>query len=108
MKRDDLPHIVVHSGVATEATTAIQYRFEQFKFSYILDVAEQASIASVMVLAKLGGQWLHQLKPLTLKKHGRRAKSIFRYGFDHLRNMVFNLEQKMEEFWFVLQFLSCT
>jgi hypothetical protein len=56
----------------------------------------------------LTGEWLHQLKPLAVKKHGRRAKSIFRYGFDHLRNIVLNLEQKMDEFLEVLQFLSCT
>jgi hypothetical protein len=56
----------------------------------------------------LTGAWLHQLKPLTIKKHGHRAKSIFRYGFDYLRNIVLNLEQKMDEFWDVLQFLSCT
>lgn len=56
----------------------------------------------------LTGEWLHQLKPLVMKKHGRRAKSIFRYGFDHLRNIVLNLEQKMDHFLHVLRFLSCT
>ena len=56
----------------------------------------------------LTGEWLHQLKPLTIKKHGRRAKSIFRYGFDHLRNIVLNLEQKMDDFLHALHFLSCT
>jgi hypothetical protein len=56
----------------------------------------------------LTGEWLHQLKPLCVKKHGRRAKSIFRYGFDHLRNIVLNVEQKMDDFLDVLQFLSCT
>jgi hypothetical protein len=56
----------------------------------------------------LTGEWLHQLKPLTIKKHGRRSKSIFHYGFDHLRNIVLNLDQKMNDFWIVLQFLSCT
>ncbi len=56
----------------------------------------------------LTGQWLQQLKPLRVEKHGRRAKSIFRYGFDHLRNIVLNLEQKMNDFLEVLKFLSCT
>jgi hypothetical protein len=56
----------------------------------------------------LTGEWLHQLKPLVIKKHGRRVKSIFRYGFDHLRNIVLNLEQKMDEFLDALLFLSCT
>lgn len=56
----------------------------------------------------LTGEWLHQLKPLPIKKHGRRTKSIFRYGFDHLRHIVLNLEQNMDDFCDVLQFLSCT
>jgi hypothetical protein len=56
----------------------------------------------------LTGEWLHQLKPLTIKKHGRKAKSIFRYSFDHLRNLVLNLEQKMDDFLNALHFLSCT
>lgn len=56
----------------------------------------------------LTGEWLQQLKPISIKKHGRKAKSIFRYGFDRLRNIVLNLEQKMDQFLKVLQFLSCT
>ena len=31
------------------------------------------------------GQWLHQLKPLKLKKHARKTKSIFRYNGTDLR-----------------------
>jgi hypothetical protein len=56
----------------------------------------------------LCGEWLHQLKPLAVKKHGRRAKSLFRYGLDYLRNIVLNLEQKGDQFSKALQFLSCT
>lgn len=56
----------------------------------------------------LTGQWLHQHRPLIIKSHGRKAKSIFRYGLDYLRNIVLNLEQKMSDFLNVLQFLSCT
>jgi hypothetical protein len=33
---------------------------------------------------------LHQIKPIVLKQHGRRAKSLFRLGFDHLRELVLN------------------
>jgi len=56
----------------------------------------------------LTGEWLQEVKPLSIKKHGRRAKSIFRYGFDHLRHIVLNLEEKTNDFRDVLQFLSCT
>ena len=54
------------------------------------------------------GEWLAQQNPIVLKKHGRKAKSIFRYGFDHLRRMLLNLEQYTDEFFQALRFLSCT
>jgi hypothetical protein len=37
------------------------------------------------------GNWRQQHKPLKIKKHGRKAKSIFRYGFDYLRQILLNL-----------------
>ena len=54
------------------------------------------------------GLWLHQLKPLKLKKHGRRAKSLFRYGFDHLRQIILHLESNTPQFQQSLQLLSGT
>jgi hypothetical protein len=54
------------------------------------------------------GQWLSQTKPILIKKHGRKAKSTFRYGFDYLRRIVLNLEQYQPDFRLTLQFLSCT
>ena len=39
------------------------------------------------------GEWLHQHQPLKIKKHGRLAKSIFRYGLDYLRSIVTDLYQ---------------
>jgi hypothetical protein len=67
-----------------------------------------ALLSLALVWVFLTGEWLHPLKPLAIKNHGRRAKSIFRYGFDHLRNIVLNLDQKMNDFWIALHFLSCT
>lgn len=56
------------------------------------------------------GQWLHEVNPLKIKAHGRLAKSLFRYGFDHLRHIVLNLTQpqQQQDFQRVLRFLSCT
>ncbi|MGL6342551.1 MAG: IS4 family transposase, partial [Waterburya sp.] len=45
---------------------------------------------------------------IKIKKHGRKAKSVFRCGFDYLRRIFFNLEQYEPEFRYTLQFLSCT
>jgi hypothetical protein len=54
------------------------------------------------------GEWLTHQTPIVIKKHGRLAKSIFRTGFDHLRRVLLNLEQRANEFSQVLRFLSCT
>lgn len=54
------------------------------------------------------GEWLHHHQPIKIKKHGRLAKSIFRYGLDHLRSIVTDLDLKQSEFLQSLQFLSCT
>ncbi len=54
------------------------------------------------------GEWLHQLNPIKVKKHGRLAKSVFRYGLDHLRSILTDLDLKHDDFLVSLQFLSCT
>jgi hypothetical protein len=54
------------------------------------------------------GEWLAEENPIVIKKHGRKAKSIFRYGFDHLRRILLNLEERETELLQALQFLSCT
>jgi hypothetical protein len=80
--------------------------------THLTDPERLSKLLAVLSLALcwaiLIGEWLHQHKPLTVKKHGRKEKSIFRYGLDHLRNIVLNLEQKANEFEEVLKFLSCT
>jgi Transposase DDE domain len=61
-----------------------------------------------MCWAILIGEWLHQQIPLTIKKHGRKSKSIFRYGLDYLRMVVLDLDLRNTEFIYRLNFLSCT
>lgn len=55
------------------------------------------------------GLWLHQWQPIELKKHRRRAKSLFRLGLDYLRHLVLNPSASNEsDFVQSLQLLSCT
>ena len=67
-----------------------------------------ALISLALCWAVKTGEWLHQSNPLKVKKHGRLAKSVFRYGLDHLRSIVADLDLKQDEFVFCLKFLSCT
>lgn len=54
------------------------------------------------------GEWLSHQKPILIKTHGRKAQSIFRYGFDYLRHILLNLDEHQADFLQSLQFLSCT
>jgi hypothetical protein len=54
------------------------------------------------------GEWLAEEKPIKIKRHGRKAKSIFRYGLDHLRRIMLNLEERETELLNALQVLSGT
>lgn len=54
------------------------------------------------------GEWLAAQKPIVIKKHGCKAKSIFRFRFDYLRRMLLNLQEHETELVQACQFLSCT
>lgn len=52
------------------------------------------------------GIYLHQINPITIKKHGRKAKSIFKYGLNFIANVLLNSENQNNTN--IFQFLSCT
>lgn len=52
------------------------------------------------------GIYLHQIKPIKIKKHGRKAKSIFKYGLTFLANCFLNPENQKNIN--IFSFLSCT
>ena len=54
------------------------------------------------------GEWLSQHHPLKIKTHGRKAKSIFRVGLDHLRRIFLNLQSFESQSLEAIRFLSCT
>lgn len=69
-----------------------------------------ALLALAFCWAHIVGEWLSQQKALKIKKHGRLAKSIFRYGLNHLRRIFCNLSDRFQQIAFrqVIQLLSCT
>lgn len=55
------------------------------------------------------GLWLQQWQPIGIKKHGRRAKGLFRLGLDYLCHFVLNPSSSHQsDFRHSLQLLSCT
>jgi len=69
-----------------------------------------ALLALAFCWAHIIGEWLNEQKPMQMKGHGRLARSIFRYGYDHLRRILCNLESRSQQIAFrqVIQLLSCT
>ena len=67
-------------------------------------------LALAFCWAHIVGEWLNEERPLKIKAHGRLARSIFRYGFDHLRRILCNLQSTAQQIAFrqVIQLLSCT
>ncbi len=53
------------------------------------------------------GQWCVEHQPLKIKKHGCKARSIFRTGFDVLRQILLNLHSQNQQYPQVLNLLSC-
>ena len=56
--------------------------------------------------AMITGRWHHQHHPIALKSHGRRAKSLLRYGCEFLRRTCCDLSLGFTQFDQALQLLS--
>ncbi len=66
-------------------------------------------LAWTLLWALLVGRHLHQIKPIKIKKHGRRAISLFRLGLDQLTQAIYNPgKQKKEGQHYCQLLLSCT
>ena len=52
------------------------------------------------------GVFLNDICPIKIKKHGRRAKSLFKYGLTYLSKVLFS--NNIDEFIKCCKFLSCT
>lgn len=69
-----------------------------------------ALVALAFCWAHVVGEWLSAQRPWPIKKHGRKAVSIFRHGLDHLRRILCNQLCKAERVALrrVIKLLSCT
>lgn len=97
----------------------IEMMFRAFKSAgfhlentHIKDYERLNTLLGVMAIAFIWayntGIYLHQqVKPISIKKHGRKAMSIFVYGLDHLNEILLNAVNLLFKRAITL-FLSCT
>ncbi len=67
-----------------------------------------ALLALTFAFAYRVGLWLAQRKPIRVKGHGRKARSVFRVGLDHLRGVLLNWPYRGKEFGRCLHALQIT
>ena len=65
------------------------------------------SLISILSLAfvwcHILGEWLNEIIPIKVLKHGRKAKSLFLYGFEYLQEILLNYHLKNSELIFALK-----
>lgn len=78
--------------------------------THLTDIDRIAKLFSLVLVAFVwvykAGIFLDSICPIKIKKHGRRAKSLFKYGLTYLANMLFSND--IDKFKECCEFLSCT
>lgn len=75
------------------------FRFEETHLTKPERIQKLVAILAIaFAFIHTTGEWLNEQKRLSLKKHGRKARSIFRYGMDFLRNVILNFHGHLQDF----------
>jgi hypothetical protein len=79
--------------------------------THLVDIERIEKLLALVLIAftwsYLVGIHLHeQVKPIKVKKHGRKAKSLFKYGLTEIAGALLNAENKTNIN--IFKFLSCT
>jgi len=78
--------------------------------THLADIERVSKLLSLVLIAFAwvyrAGIYLDTLKPIKIKKHGRRAKSLFKYGLNYIANLLFSND--IDKFNQCCKFLSCT
>ena len=78
--------------------------------THLTDIERVSKLLSLVLIAFAwvyrAGIYLDTLKPIKIKKHGRRAKSLFKYGLNYIANLLFSSD--IDKFNQCCKFLSCT
>jgi hypothetical protein len=77
--------------------------------THIADIERVSKPWSLVLIAFIwinkAGIYLDTLRPIKIKKHGRRAKSLFKYGLTYIANLLFSND--IDNFNQCCRFLSC-
>jgi hypothetical protein len=78
--------------------------------THLTDIERIKKLFALVLIAFVwvykAGIFLNALIPIKIKKHGRRAKSLFKYGLTYIANVLFSND--IDDFIECCKFLSCT
>lgn len=78
--------------------------------THLTDIGRIAKLVTLVMVAFVwaykAGIFLNEICPIKIKKHGRKAKSIFKYGLTYLAKVLFSND--LNAFKKCCKFLSCT
>jgi transposase len=81
-----------------------------FETTHLTDPKKIDKLIALMAIACVWacktGQWLNDEKEIAIKKHGRKAISVFRYGLDYLRGLFLNVNENFSQLQVVLGFIQ--
>ena len=78
--------------------------------THLTDIERISKLIALVLVAFAwvykAGIYLNNLCPIKTKKHGRKAKSLFKYGLSYIANLLFSND--IDKFNQCCKFLSCT
>lgn len=75
------------------------FRFEDTRITQPERIQKLVAVLAIaFAWAHRIGEWRHGNDPIKVKKHGRLAKSLFRYGLDFIRELLFLGQFSMAQF----------
>lgn len=81
-----------------------------FETTHLVDRDKIDKIIVLLAIAflwvRLAGEWLSEQKTIEIKKHGRKAISIFRYGLDYLRGIFLHINENLSHLPIVFSFIQ--
>lgn len=78
--------------------------------THLTDIERISKLLALVLIAFAwvykAGIYLDELRPIKIKKHGRKAKSLFNYSLNFIANLLFSND--IDKFKQCCEFLSCT
>jgi hypothetical protein len=84
------------------------FNFEDTRITALDRIDKMVAVLAItFAWAQVTGQWYNEnIKPITVKKHGRLERSVFRYGLDILQDTLFSNTKIKSNLTFILKLLT--